>query len=170
MRQGVILKDTSLIIIRKAEITPEVQPNPSLSLDIVQSMINSTFERQAKSSDELVRRFIEERDGKKLADSCAVSFAQTNPQTSGTSVDDTTMPSPSVEPMNHFHSRTTIDGFAPFFGMLQETTVSIFSQGYMQTAPSFSLCQTIVWPHTLLGVMVEYTQTLTATTKPRAPP
>jgi hypothetical protein len=90
MRQGVILKDTSLIIIRKAEITPEVQPNPSLSLDIVQSMINSTFERQAKSSDELVRRFIEERDGKKLADSCAVSFAQTNPQPSGTSVDDTT--------------------------------------------------------------------------------
>jgi hypothetical protein len=51
-------------------------------------MINSVLERQAKSSDELVRRLIEELDGKKLVDSnvnpsssssCAVNFAQTNP-------------------------------------------------------------------------------------------
>jgi hypothetical protein len=53
-----------LIIIRKAEVTPDVQPNPSLSLDDIQSMINSALERQARSSDELMSRLIEERDGK----------------------------------------------------------------------------------------------------------
>jgi hypothetical protein len=86
-RQGVILKDATPIIIRKTEVTPEVQPNPSLSLDDVLSMINSVLERQAKSSDELVHRLIEERDGGKLANSnvnpssssCTVNFAQTNP-------------------------------------------------------------------------------------------
>jgi hypothetical protein len=75
------------IIIHKAEVTPEVRPNPPLSLNDVQSMINSALERQAKSSDELVRRLIEERDGEKLADSnvnpspssCAINFAQTYP-------------------------------------------------------------------------------------------
>jgi hypothetical protein len=88
-----------LIIIRKAEVTPDVQPNPSLSLDDIQSMINSALERQARSNDELMSRLIEERDGKKLIDSnvnpssssCVVNFAQTNPQTCGTSVGGTTM-------------------------------------------------------------------------------
>jgi hypothetical protein len=32
MRQGLILKDTEPIIICKVEVTPEVWPNPSLSL------------------------------------------------------------------------------------------------------------------------------------------
>jgi hypothetical protein len=63
-RQGLILKDTAPIIIRKAEVTPHVLSNPSLSLDDVQSMINSTLERQAKSSDELMHILIEEWDGK----------------------------------------------------------------------------------------------------------
>jgi hypothetical protein len=66
MRQGVILKDSSSIIIRKAKVTLEVRPNPLLSLNYVQSMINSALERQAKSSDELVCRLVEERDGKNL--------------------------------------------------------------------------------------------------------
>jgi hypothetical protein len=52
------------IIIRKAEVTPEVQSNPSLSLDDVQSMINFALERQEKSSDELIHRLMEEQDGK----------------------------------------------------------------------------------------------------------
>jgi hypothetical protein len=55
-------------------------------------MINYALERQARSSDELMRRLIEERDGKKLANSnvnppsssCTFNFAQTNPQPSGT--------------------------------------------------------------------------------------
>jgi hypothetical protein len=102
-RQGVVLKDAKSIIIHKTEVTPEVRPNLSLSLDDVQPMINFALERQAKSSDELVRRLIEQRDGKKLVDSdvnpsssCAINFAQTNPQTSGTSVGDTTMSNPST--------------------------------------------------------------------------
>jgi hypothetical protein len=73
-------------------------------------MINSALERQAKSGDELVRRLTEERDGEKLVDSnvnpssssFAVNFAQTNPQTSGTSADGTTMPNPSAQLMNHY--------------------------------------------------------------------
>jgi hypothetical protein len=114
--QRLILKDTTSIIIRKAEVTPKVWPNSSLSLDNVQSMINSALERQAKSSDELMSRLIEEQDGKKLADSnvnpssssCAVNFAQINPQTSGTSAGSTTMPNPSAHPMNHNHNRNIL--------------------------------------------------------------
>jgi hypothetical protein len=66
IRQGVMLKDVVPIIIRKAEVTPKVWHNPSLSLDDVQFMINSALERQVKSSDELVHSLIEERDGKNL--------------------------------------------------------------------------------------------------------
>jgi hypothetical protein len=66
MRQELVLKDVAPIMIRKAEVTPEVRPDPSLSLNDVQSMINSALERKAKSSDELMRRLIEERDGKNL--------------------------------------------------------------------------------------------------------
>jgi hypothetical protein len=61
-RQGAILKDTTPIVFAK----PEVWPNPSSSLDDVQNMINSVLERQAKSTDELMRRLIEEWDGKNL--------------------------------------------------------------------------------------------------------
>jgi hypothetical protein len=66
MRQGLVLKDTTPNTIRKTEVTPEVRPNPSLSLNDVQSMINSALERQAKNSDELMHRLIEERDRKNL--------------------------------------------------------------------------------------------------------
>jgi hypothetical protein len=77
-------------------------------------VINSALERQAKSTDELMRRLIEEQDGKKLADSnvnpsfssCEVNFTQTNLQTSGTSADGATMPNPSTQLMKHFHSQT----------------------------------------------------------------
>jgi hypothetical protein len=33
MQQGLILKDTTPIIIHKAEVIPKVRPNPSLSLE-----------------------------------------------------------------------------------------------------------------------------------------
>jgi hypothetical protein len=61
-RQGTVLKDTTPIVFTK----PEVWPNPSPSLNDVQNMINSALERQAKSTDELLRMLIEEWDGKKL--------------------------------------------------------------------------------------------------------
>jgi hypothetical protein len=75
-------------------------------------MIDSALERQAKSTDELLRRLIEERDGKKLdatsvnpsSSTYAVSFSQTNPHTSGPSTGGTSMPNPSAQPVNHFHS------------------------------------------------------------------
>jgi hypothetical protein len=66
MRQGIVLKDTTPIIFNKPEIIPEVRPNPSPSLNHVQVMINSALEKQAKSTDELLHRFIEERDGKNM--------------------------------------------------------------------------------------------------------
>jgi hypothetical protein len=66
MQQGLIQKDAMMIVIHKAEVTTEVQPNPSLSLDNVQVLINSALEKQAKSSDELMRMLIEEWDGKNL--------------------------------------------------------------------------------------------------------
>jgi hypothetical protein len=67
MRQGLVLKDTTSMIIRKVEVTPEVWSNPLLSIDDIQFMINSVLERQSKSSDELMCRLIEERGiGKNL--------------------------------------------------------------------------------------------------------
>jgi hypothetical protein len=156
MQQRVILKDTAPIIIHKAKVAPEVQPNPSLSLDDVESMINSALERQAKSSDELVRRLIEERHGKKLANSdvnpssssFAVNFTQINLQTSGPSVGGTTMPIPSAQPMNHFYSRTTINGSTPTFGIPQQTMASKFMQGYTQVATIFSIPNFSLAPYT----------------------
>jgi hypothetical protein len=63
-RQGTVLWHTTLIIFNKLEVTPEVRPKPSPSRNDIQSTINSALERQAKSTDELLRRLIEERDGK----------------------------------------------------------------------------------------------------------
>jgi hypothetical protein len=88
-------------------------------------MINSALEMQEKNTDELLRMLIEERDGKKLdttsvnhsSSSYTVSFAQTNPQTSDTLAGGTTMPNPLAQPMNHFHSQTTIEGLTPTFEM-----------------------------------------------------
>jgi hypothetical protein len=65
-RQGTILKDTTPIVFTKPEVTPEVRLNPSPSLNDIQNMINSVLERQAKSTDELLRSLIEERDGKNI--------------------------------------------------------------------------------------------------------
>jgi hypothetical protein len=125
MQQGPILKDTMPIIIRKAEVTPEVWTNPSLSLNDVQSMINSALERQARSTDELMCRLIEEQDGKRLAissvnhsSSSAVNFTKTNPKLGGTSTGGATMPNPSAQLMNHFHSQPTTEGLTPIFEML----------------------------------------------------
>jgi hypothetical protein len=119
-------------------------------------MINSTLENQAKSTNELLRRLIEERDGKKYGDSsvnpssstCAVSFTQTNPHTSGPSAGGTSMPNSSAQPMNHFHSRTTIEGSTPNLGMPQQTTASMNGQRYAQTTPSFTITNPSSTPYT----------------------
>jgi hypothetical protein len=110
--QGTVLRDTTPIIFHKPEVTPKVRPRPLPSRNDVQSMINSMLERQAKSTNELLRRLIEEHDGKKLngtsinpsSSTCAISFGQTNRKTSGASVGGTSMPNPLVYLVNHFHS------------------------------------------------------------------
>jgi hypothetical protein len=99
MRQRTVLKDTTSIVFTKPEVIPEVRPNPSPSLNDIQNMISSVLERQAKTTDELLCKLIEERVGKKHDDSstnhssstCVVSFTQTNPHTIGPSVGDTSM-------------------------------------------------------------------------------
>jgi hypothetical protein len=123
-------------------------------------MSNSALERQARSSNELMRRLIKERDGTKLADcnvslssSCVVNFAQTNLQISGTSAGGMTMLNPSAQSMNHFHSRTIIHGSAPTFEMPQQTTIKIFGQGYNTPYLAF-LYQTLAQPHIPPGVRV----------------
>jgi hypothetical protein len=45
----------------------------------------------------------------------------------------------SAQSVNHFHSQTTNEGLAPTFMMPQQTTASMFGQGYTQTMPSFSM-------------------------------
>jgi hypothetical protein len=134
MRQGTALKDTTLIVFTKPKVMPEVWPNTSPSLNDVQNMINSALERQAKSTDELLRRLIEERDGKKLVATsanpssfaCPISFTQINSHTSGPSVGGTSMLNPTIQSMNHFHSRTTIEDSAPNLGMPQQAMASMY--------------------------------------------
>jgi hypothetical protein len=53
--------------------------------------------------------------------------------------------------MNHFHSRTITEGSAPTFGMPQQTATSMFGQGYMQIAPSFSMPNFTSTPYTPVG-------------------
>jgi hypothetical protein len=155
-RHGTVIKDTMPTIFNRPEVIPEVWPNPSPSLNDIQAMINSMLERQAKSTDELLRRLIEERDRKKLdaacanpsSSTCAISFTQTNPHTSGPSAGGTSMPNPPAQPVNHFHSRTTIEGSTPTFGIPQQTTTSMFGQGYTNTAPSFNVSNPGSAPYT----------------------
>jgi hypothetical protein len=64
--QGTVLRDTTPIVFNKPEVTPEVRPEPLPCHNDIQSIINSALERQAKSTDKLLRRLIEERDGKNI--------------------------------------------------------------------------------------------------------
>jgi hypothetical protein len=121
-----IFKDTVPILFHRLEVVPKVRRNPSPSHNDIHVMMNSVLERQAKSTNELMHRLIEEQDGKKLdatsaypSSTCAISFTQTNPHTSGPSAGSTSMPNPSTQLVNHFHSRTTIEGSTPTLGMLQ---------------------------------------------------
>jgi hypothetical protein len=59
-RHGTVLKDTMTFMFNRPEVIPEVWPNPSPSLNDIQAMINSALEMQAKSTNELVHRLIEE--------------------------------------------------------------------------------------------------------------
>jgi hypothetical protein len=102
MRQGT---DTTWIVFHKLEVIPEVWPDPSPSHNDIEFMIDSVLERQENNTDELLRRLMEERDGKKpnaskvnpSSSTYAISFSQTNPHTSGQSVGVTSMPNPSSE-------------------------------------------------------------------------
>jgi hypothetical protein len=133
-RHGTVFKDTTLIIFNKSEVIPKVWPDSSPSHNDIQSMINSVLERQAKSTDELLRRLIEERDGKKLdatsvspsSSTCAVSFTQINPHTCGPSTGNTSMSNPSVQQKNHFHNQTTIEDSTPTFRVWQQTSASMY--------------------------------------------
>jgi hypothetical protein len=65
-QQGTILQDTTPIVFHKPEVIPEVRPDPSLSCNDIQFMINSVLERQAKSTDKLLCRLIVEWDREKI--------------------------------------------------------------------------------------------------------
>jgi hypothetical protein len=173
MREGTVLWDTTLIIFNK----PEVRPDPSPSHNDVQSMINSALERQAKSTDELLHRLIEERDSKKLeatsintsSSTCAVSFTQTNLHISGASAGGTSMPNHSAQPMNHLHSRTTNEGSAPTFGCHNKLRLACLGKSIHKPHLVF-LYKTSPQPHTPPGAMAELTRTLATTTKSHIPP
>jgi hypothetical protein len=155
-RQRTILRDTTPIVFNKFEVISEVRPDPSPSHNDIQFMIDSALERQAKSTDELLRRLIEEHDEKKLdatsvnptSSTYIVSFTQSNPYTSGALAGDTSMPNPSVQSVNHFHSRTTIEDSAPTFEMPQQTMTIMFGQGYTRTTPRFSMSNPGSAPYT----------------------
>jgi hypothetical protein len=145
-----------LIIFTKPNVIPEVRPNSSPSINDVQNMINSALEKQAKSIGELLHRLIEERDGEKpdatstnpFSSICMVGFTQTNPHTSGPSAGGTSMPNSSDQPMNHFHSRTTIDGSAPNLWMPQQAMANMYGQGYTHTVPIFTMPNRSSTPYT----------------------
>jgi hypothetical protein len=49
------------------------------------------------------------------------------------------MPNLSTQPVNHFHSQTTIKGLVPTLGMPHQTTTNMFGQEYTHTAPRFTI-------------------------------
>jgi hypothetical protein len=65
-RQGTILQDTTPIDFHKPEVISKVQPDPPPSRNDIKFMIDFALERQVRSTDELLRRLIEEHDGKNL--------------------------------------------------------------------------------------------------------
>jgi hypothetical protein len=83
-------------------------------------MINFVLERQAKSTDELLCRLIEERDGEKPVAST------TNPSS----------------------TYTTIKGSAANHGMPRQATTSMYGQGYIHTTPSFTIPNPSSTPYT----------------------
>jgi hypothetical protein len=85
-----------------------------------------------------------------FSSTCAVNFTQTNPHTSGPSASGTSMPNPSTQPMNHFHSRTTIEGSVPNLGMPQQAMASMYGQGYTHTVPSFTMPNPSSTPYTFM--------------------
>jgi hypothetical protein len=115
---------------------------------------------------------IEEWDGKKLdatsanpsSSTCAISFTQTNPHTSGPSAGSTSMPNSSAQPVNHFHSRTTIEGSAPSLGMPQQTNPACLGKS-ISTPHQDLLYPTLVWNHIPPGIMAGHTLNLIATTQ-----
>jgi hypothetical protein len=54
----------------------------------------------------------------------------------------------SAQPMNHFHSKTTIEGSTPNLGMPQQATTSMYGQGYTHTTPSFTIQNPSLTPYT----------------------
>jgi hypothetical protein len=101
---------------------------------------------------------------------CAISFTQTNPCTSGPLAGDTSLSNLFVQLVNHFHSRTTIEGSAHTLGMPQQTTINMFSQGYTHTQYRALLYPTLIQPHIPLGIMFRYILTLTTITQLRTLP
>jgi hypothetical protein len=64
--RGTVVKHTTAPVFNKPEVIPKVRPNSSPSLNDVQVMINFALERQAKSTNELLCRLMEEQDGKNI--------------------------------------------------------------------------------------------------------
>jgi hypothetical protein len=60
MWQGTVIQDNTPIVFNKPEVIPEVRPDTSPSHNDIQFMIDSAIWRQAKSTDELLCRLIEE--------------------------------------------------------------------------------------------------------------
>jgi hypothetical protein len=61
------------------------------------------------------------------------------------------MPNPSGQLMNHFHSRTTIEGSTPIFEVPQQTMANMFGHGYTQITLSFSMPNFTSAPYTFGG-------------------
>jgi hypothetical protein len=162
-----------LINIHMSEVTPEVRSNPSLSLDDVQVMINSTLGRQVKSNNEIMRRLMEVRDENKIADSnvCAslllVLLILLKP---------ILIQVVHRQVAHHIHthqpSRRTTSTVEPLLMVWlllmvchNRLQLACLGKGRRTQHLAF-LCQTLVWSHTLPGVMVGHMQTPIAIIKP----
>jgi hypothetical protein len=176
MRQGTVLWDTTPIVFHKPEVIPEVWPNPSPSRNDIQFMIDSALVRQEKSTDELLHRLIEERDKKKP------DATKVNPSSSTCVVS-------LLKPIHTqvVHRRAALQYLTPlpswwttftteppsrvrllFLGCCSKVWPAYSGKGTRTSHLAF-LCQTLVRPHILPGIMAGHALTLTATTKPCTP-
>jgi len=146
-----VQKESEPFVVYRSQVPPQVTA-PTHSLESIQSMIDTALDRQARASNELMRRLIEERDGKKVADNHAnvsspsgdFHVPQTENPPSVTSVGSAPQAHPQTQPTSHYHSQTTISGSAPVYGMPPEfmagvpTSASLYSIPEHPTAAAYA--------------------------------
>ena len=135
-------KELEPFVVYTSQVNPQVT-SPAPSIESIQALIDATLGWLAKASDQLMRRLLEERDGKQDVDAhVSVSsssggsyVAPTNNPPSVTSAGSVPPLNTQTQPTGHYHSRTTIGGSAPMYGMPLEFMTGVSTSASLYSMP-----------------------------------